>query len=94
VFRTPHTLGDQIEAGQVVGEVGGAVLEAKVGGIIRGIVKDGLAVAQGAKLVDIDPRRDPAALSQISQKAWRIADSVLTAIRERPAGRFKSSRVQ
>lgn len=83
VFRTPHTLGDQVEAGQVVGEVDGTTLTAKVGGIIRGIVKDGLAVAQGAKLVDIDPRRDRAALSQISQKAWRIADSVLRVIRDR-----------
>jgi xanthine dehydrogenase accessory factor len=83
VFRTPYTLGDQVEEGQAVGEVGGTTLTVKVGGIIRGIVKDGLAVAQGAKLVDIDPRRDPAALIQISQKAWRIADSVLTVIRER-----------
>lgn len=83
VFRTPYNLGDQVEAGQAVGNVDGTTLTAKVGGIIRGIVKDGLAVAQGAKLVDIDPRRDPAALSQISQKAWRIADSVLTVIRER-----------
>jgi len=80
VFRTEYDLGDQVEAGQIVGEVDGAVLTAKVGGIIRGIVKDGLSVAQGAKLADIDPRRDPTALFQISQKAWRIADSVLRII--------------
>ena len=94
VFRTPHTLGDQVDAGQSVGEVDGTTLTAKVGGIIRGIVKDGLAVAQGAKLVDIDPRRDPAALSQISQKAWRIADSVLTVIRERQEKQVDGSMVR
>jgi len=82
VFRTAYDLGDQVDAGQMVGEVDNVVLTAKVGGIIRGIVKSGLPVAEGAKLVDIDPRRQQAALSEISQKAWRIADSVLSVIRE------------
>ena len=80
-FRTFFDLGHQVEAGQVVGDVGGESLNAKVGGIIRGIVKDGLAVQSGAKLVDIDPRGDPQYLSELSQKAWTIADAVLTAIR-------------
>ena len=83
LFRTALDLGDQVEAGQVVGEVDNESLTAKVGGIIRGIVKSGLRVAEGAKLVDIDPRRQEAALSKISQKAWRIADAVLIVIRER-----------
>jgi xanthine dehydrogenase accessory factor len=83
VFRTAYDLGDQVEAGQTVGEVDNEVLTAKVGGIIRGIVKSGLSVAAGAKLVDIDPRRQQAALAEISQKAWRIADSVLDVIRRR-----------
>lgn len=70
-----------MDAGQIVGHVEGHPLTAKVGGIIRGIVKDGLAVQAGAKLVDIDPRGDPSYLSELSQKAWIIADAVLTAIR-------------
>ncbi len=80
VFRTPLDLGERVEAGQVVGHVDGELLVAKVGGIIRGIVKDGLPVQGGAKLVDIDPRGDPAYLSELSKKAWTIADAVLTAI--------------
>jgi hypothetical protein len=44
-------------------------------------VRDGLAVPAGAKLVDIDPRETPAPLSELSQKAWVIADAVLTTIR-------------
>jgi len=87
VFRTPHDLGDQVEAGQAIGRVEGTILTAKVGGIIRGIVKSGLHVAEGAKLADIDPRRQQAALSEISQKAWQIADSVLSVIRERDKNR-------
>jgi xanthine dehydrogenase accessory factor len=83
VFHTAHDLGDQVEAGQLVGAVDDEALTAKVGGIIRGIVKSGLPVAEGAKLVDIDPRRQESALSEISQKAWRIADAVLSVIRDR-----------
>ncbi len=83
IFRTPFDLGGRVEAGQVVGQVEGEPLTAKVGGIIRGIVKDGLAVQEGAKLADIDPRGDPASLSELSRKAWIIADAVLTAIRQR-----------
>ncbi len=82
IFRTPLDLGQCVEAGQVVGRVEDRDLVARVGGIIRGIVKDGLLVMGGAKLVDIDPRGDPAALSAISQKAWTIADAVLAAIRQ------------
>ena len=56
-FRTSLDLGSRVERGQVVGEVAGDPLVAKVGGTIRGIVRDGLVVPAGAKLVDIDPRQ-------------------------------------
>ncbi len=82
-FRTGLDLGHPVEAGQVVGSVGDIPLVAKVGGIIRGILKDGLNVQPTAKLVDIDPRGDPAELSRISRKAWTIADAVLETIRRR-----------
>ena len=82
IFRTRLDLGDQIVAGQVMGNVEGESLVAKVGGIVRGIIKDGLFVQAGAKLVDIDPRGDPRSLSELSRKAWTIADAVVTAIRQ------------
>jgi xanthine dehydrogenase accessory factor len=83
-FRTSLDLGSRVESGQVVGRVEDQVLTAPISGIIRGIVKDGLAVQAGAKLVDIDPRGDPAYLSELSKKAWTIADAVLTVIRQHP----------
>jgi xanthine dehydrogenase accessory factor len=82
VFHTPLDLAARVEAGQTVGDIEGEPLVAKVSGIIRGIVKDGLSVKAGTKLVDIDPRGDPAYLSELSQKAWTIADAVLTAIHQ------------
>lgn len=81
-FRTRLDVGNRVEAGQVVGHVEGVPLITSVGGIIRGIVKDGLRVQEGTKLVDTDPRGDPAALSELSAKAWRIADAVLAVIRQ------------
>ncbi len=82
-FHTLLDLGARVEAGQIVGQVEGEPLTAKVGGIIRGIVKDGLSVRAGTKLVDIDPRGDPTYLSELSQKAWIIADAVLAAIQQK-----------
>jgi hypothetical protein len=49
---------------------------------LRGIVKDGLSVQAGAKLVDIDPRGDPVYLSELSRRAWTVADAVLAAVRQ------------
>ncbi len=81
VFHTPLDIGSRVTAGQVVGEVAGVPLVAKVDGIVRGIVKDSLRVQAGSKLVDVDPRGDPALVTRFSEKAWVIADAVLAAIR-------------
>ena len=78
-FRTRLEIGAQIEAGQTVGEVAGASLVARVGGTIRGSLKDGVRVTQGQKLVDIDPREE-AVLTGISPKARAIAEGVAAAI--------------
>jgi xanthine dehydrogenase accessory factor len=89
-FRTSLDLGDRVEVGQSVGVVEGMPLTAKVAGILRGLVKDGLTVQAGAKLADIDPRGDPAAITQLSQKAWIIADAVLAVVRRHLASRRTS----
>jgi xanthine dehydrogenase accessory factor len=79
VFRTRFDIGALVEGGQIVAEVEGVSLVAKVGGTIRGILKDGVRVTKGQKLVDIDPR-DDAVLAGISQKAQAIAAGVAAAI--------------
>jgi len=79
-FRTALEIGALVEAGRVIGEVEGIPLKALVSGMIRGIAKDGLAVAAGTKLVDIDPRAREELVSELSAKAGTIAESVLRAI--------------
>ena len=83
VFQTALDLGATIESGQAIGAVDGRPVLAKVGGILRGIVKNGLTVPAAAKLADIDPRGDARALTRISEKAWILAAAVHRVLRVR-----------
>jgi len=83
IFHTALDIGSTVEPGQTVGAVNGQPVLTTLGGILRGIVKDGLAVAAGNKLADIDPRGDARVLTRISEKAWTIADAVLGLLRAR-----------
>ena len=83
VFQTALDLGATIESGQAIGAVDGRPVFARVAGILRGIVKNGLTVPAGAKLADIDPRGDARALTRISEKAWIIAAAVHQVLRVR-----------
>ena len=85
-FRTTLDVGDQIEAGVVLGRVGGAEVQAQVSGIIRGITKDGIAVTQGTKIVEVDPRGQEEFVSGIAERPRTIAQGVLEAVRQFAAG--------
>jgi len=79
-FRAERQIGDCVEKGERVAEVAGVGIEARVGGVIRGLIRDGLFVAQGGKVGDIDPRGNRAHCFTISDKARAIAGGVLEAI--------------
>jgi xanthine dehydrogenase accessory factor len=79
-FRSRRAIGDILQADDGVGEVDGVPVVAGVGGLLRGLVADGVPLREGAKLGDIDPRGpaiDPAA---ISDKARAVAAGVLEAV--------------
>jgi xanthine dehydrogenase accessory factor len=79
-FRAVKAIGDLVQAGDVVGRVGEAPVRAETTGMLRGLVADGVALAAGIKLGDIDPRGalvDPAA---VSDKARAVAAGVLEAV--------------
>ena len=82
-FRTTLDVGAQVEAGAVLGRVGEAEVYAKVSGIIRGITKDGITVAQGTKIAEVDPRGQEEFVSGIAERPRTIAQGVLEAIREK-----------
>ena len=71
--------GDLVEAGQVLGTIDDTPLRAKIGGTVRGLIQPG-PVEIGLKIGDVDPRFDPHAIHQISDKALSIGGAVLEAV--------------
>jgi xanthine dehydrogenase accessory factor len=87
VFHTKAKIGDVVEQGEVVAEVGPAGLLAPIAGVLRGLTRDGVLVTARTKVVEIDPRGRTAELHGIAERPPRIADGVLTAIRSRESER-------
>ncbi len=85
-FTAHAAIGDRVVAGQLVATVDGHELRTGIAGILRGIVRSGLAVFQGLKVGDIDPRAQPEHCFTISDKSYAIAGGVLEAILSSQAG--------
>ena len=82
VFRMRRDIGSVVEAGEAVGFIetpeGPIPVQAKIAGLLRGILRDGYPVPKGFKLADVDPRLDQLKnCATISDKARCIAGSVL-----------------
>lgn len=88
-------IGDHLEAGQLIAEIqsktpalapGTSVENPKskiispFKGVLRGLLRDGMAVTRGLKLGDVDSRDDPALCRLVSDKALAIGGGVLEAI--------------
>jgi xanthine dehydrogenase accessory factor len=73
------TYGDVVERGQVIGQVDGSAVRARLDGMVRGLLLRG-PVVKGLKIADIDPRVDAAAIHHISDKALSVGGGVLEAI--------------
>ncbi|MEW6337873.1 MAG: selenium-dependent molybdenum cofactor biosynthesis protein YqeB [Acidobacteriota bacterium] len=96
IFRTGHEIGDRVEQGEKVGLVvllfaredlyKGVPVDseypvvARIGGVIRGLQRDGVPVEAGDRIGDIDPRGITEDLDHVSDKALRVAEGVLEAI--------------
>lgn len=81
-FSTTKDIADQVDCGQIVAWIDEIALQAPLAGILRGLVHDGAIVAEGAKVVEIDPRCDRNTVFGIGERPGKIADGVLEAIRE------------
>jgi xanthine dehydrogenase accessory factor len=73
-------IGAIVEQGQPIARVNGAEVRAPFGGVLRGLVHDGLEVRAGMKIGDVDPRGEPDHCFTISEKALAIGGGVLEAI--------------
>ncbi len=73
-------IGDKVEPGEKIAEVSGLPVESRIGGVLRGLARDGLMVKQSQKIGDIDPRGIREYCFRISDKANAVAGGVLEAI--------------
>jgi xanthine dehydrogenase accessory factor len=96
IFRTTHDIGDRVEQGAKLGVLvllfvredlfRGIPVDseypvvARIGGVVRGLLRDGVPVEAGDRLGDIDPRGFTDDLNHISDKAQRVAEGVLEAM--------------
>jgi xanthine dehydrogenase accessory factor len=80
VFESGADLGSLVEAGQTLGAVSGCPVTAPIGGVLRGLIHDGITVRCGQKIGDVDPRGRVEYCHTISDKARAIAGGVLEAI--------------
>jgi xanthine dehydrogenase accessory factor len=81
-FRTAARIGSHVEAGEVVATIGAVPLTAPLSGVIRGLTHSGVPVAVGTKIIEVDPRGDPAAVFSLGERPRRIAEGVRRAVAE------------
>ncbi|MDR1193710.1 MAG: EF2563 family selenium-dependent molybdenum hydroxylase system protein [Peptococcaceae bacterium] len=75
-----HRIGDQVSRGEIIFLIGGTAVPSPLDGTLRGLIGAGLAVHQGMKCADVDPR--PAGevdCFTISDKARCLGGAVLEA---------------
>jgi xanthine dehydrogenase accessory factor len=80
ILNTYTTIPDQVEIGQLIGDVEDVPINAKFTGIIRGLLRNGSRVRLGMKIGDLDPRNDPELARMISEKSLAVGGGVLEAL--------------
>lgn len=96
IFFTQKRIGDVVERGERVGTVvsvygvedfrkgvpvdASYAVTARISGVIRGLLRDGVPVKGGDRIADIDPRGRTDDLDHISDKSRRVAEGVHEAL--------------
>ena len=90
VMEAKAQIGDMVKKGQVVAMTGGQPVYAQMSGIVRGMLQDGVQVAENLKIGDIDARAERSHCGTISDKARAIGGGVLEVVSrfERMKGRY------
>ncbi len=77
--RWKARIGDLVQAGAVLGTVGGQEVRSPFAGVVRGLVADGTVVPADLKVGDVDPRAGTD-WREISDKALAVGGGVLEAV--------------
>jgi len=79
-----HTIGDLVQAGEVVATVQGSEVRAPFNGVLRGLIHESVGLSTGMKIGDVDPRAVREHCFSISDKALAIGGGVLEAMLSAP----------
>ena len=80
IFRPHKSIGERANKGSVVAVVDDFPIIAKISGVVRGLLREGIEVKKGTKVGDIDPRGKKELCFTISDKARAIGGGALEAI--------------
>ena len=83
VLEARVEIGEVVEPGVEIAQVGGLPVVAPFRGALRGLLPAGLPVKAGLKIGDLDPRADPRLCRLVSDKSLAIGGGVLEAILSR-----------
>lgn len=80
LFQGAMEIGQQVKPGDVAGYVDGVPMACTIGGVLRGLLADGVPVRRGMKSGDVDPRCRPDHCRFVSDKALAVGGGVLEAL--------------
>lgn len=89
MFRTQHRIGDLVTEGETIAWIGETQVASPKTGTVRGLIRDGLRIAERQKCVEIVPPGYD--VRSLAERPRRVAEGVLAALRLRygllPVGR-------
>lgn len=80
LFIAKRHIGEQVQAGEIIGYVNEEPVKSQIKGMLRGILASKLMVTTGFKLADVDSRCEESHCFTISDKALAIGGGVMEAI--------------
>lgn len=80
IFRPVCSIGDVVEADQIVAYVDENPVKCHISGVLRGILPEGTPVFKGMKSGDVDPRCKIENCYSVSDKALAVGGGVLEAV--------------
>ena len=80
IFHSHKSIGERVNKGSVVAVVDDFPVIAKISGVVRGLLGEGIEAKRGMKVGDIDPRGKKEFCFTISDKSRAISGGVLEAI--------------
>jgi xanthine dehydrogenase accessory factor len=76
IFHPQRSIGERVNKGSVVAVVDDFPVMAKISGVVRGLLREGVEVKKGMKVGDIDPRGKREHCFTIADKAGLFGRSI------------------